>query len=272
MTREPFRAGALGGWARGDGLPVLLLHGGPGLSFDYLDWLADEIGPGYRVAAFQQRGLEPSTTEGPFDMATAVGDVVTVLDAFGWEQALVLGHSWGGHLLLHVAAVAPERLLAALAVDTLGGVGDGGEAAFDAELFARTPQADRERAAELDELALRGEGTPADISESARLLWPAYFASREAAPPFMDLRFSIPAYAGLWDALKAALPELEGALAGIRVPFGFVAGGASPMPTEASTGTAAAIPGAWVEVVPGAGHFAWHEQPGCVRAALDRLS
>ena len=72
MTREPFRAGALGGWVEGDGPPVLLLHGGPGLSFDYLDWLADEIGPGYRVAAFQQRGLEPSTVDGPFDMPTRV--------------------------------------------------------------------------------------------------------------------------------------------------------------------------------------------------------
>jgi hypothetical protein len=31
------------------------------------------------------------------------------------------------------------------------------------------------------------------------------------------------------------------------------------------------IPGAWIEVVEGAGHFIWVERPGAVRAALRRL-
>ena len=272
MTREPFAAGGLVGWVQGEGPPVLLLHGGPGLSYDYMDWLAEELGPAYRLAAFQQRGLGPSTEDGPFDLATAVADVVAVLDALAWDRAFVVGHSWGGHLLVHVAVAVPERMLGALAVDTLGAVGDGGDAAFEAELFARTPESDRARAVELDERALRGEGSRAELQESARLLWPAYFASPPNAPPFQDLRFSIPAYSGVYESLRAELPALEAALGDVRVPFGFVAGGASPMPTSASTQTAAAIPGAWVEIVPGAGHFVWHERPGCVRAALARLT
>ena len=72
--RAGVAGGSLGGWVRGDGPPVLLLHGGPGLSYEYLDALADEIGDGYRIAAYQQRGLAPSTAEGPFDIATAVAD------------------------------------------------------------------------------------------------------------------------------------------------------------------------------------------------------
>ena len=272
MTREPFAAGELVGWVQGEGPPVLLLHGGPGLSYDYMDWLAEELGPAYRLAAFQQRGLAPSTEDGPFDLATAVADVVAVLDALAWDRAFVVGHSWGGHLLVHAAVAVPERMLGALAVDTLGAVGDGGDAAFEAELFARTPESDRARAVELDERALRGEGSPAELQESARLLWPAYFASPPNAPAFQDLRFSIPAYSGVYESLRAELPALEAALGDVRVPFGFVAGGASPMPISASTQTAAAIPGAWVEIVPGAGHFVWHERPGCVRAALARLT
>jgi proline iminopeptidase len=274
--RISVRAGELAGWVQEEDParpPVLLLHGGPGLSYEYLDQLADEIGPGYRIAAYQQRGLAPSTTDGPFDVARAVADAIDVLDALGWERALVVGHSWGGHLLLHLAVAAPERLLGGLAVDTLGGVGDGGEAAFEAELLARTPEEDQKRAAELDERALSGEGTTADLRESLRLVWPAYFASRERVMPFLDLRFSIPAYSGIWESLRAELPALEAALGGVRVPFGFVAGGASPMPADQATAaTARAIPGAWVEVVPGAGHFVWYERPGCVRSALDRLA
>jgi pimeloyl-ACP methyl ester carboxylesterase len=262
--------GTLGGWVAGAGPPVLLLHGGPGMSYEYLDSLAAEIGDGFRVAAFQQRGIGPSLLDGPFDLYTAVMDVCVVLDALGWERAWAVGHSWGGHLLLHVALSAGERLLGGLAVEMLGGVGDGGAAGFEAELAARTPLGDRERAIELDERAMRGVGTPQEMEESLRLLWPAYFASPDRTLPFESWANSLEAYSGLWEAIQAALPTLD--LARIKVPIGVVAGAASPMPVEeAAAATATAIPGAWLEVVPGAGHFPWFERPGSVRAALDRL-
>jgi pimeloyl-ACP methyl ester carboxylesterase len=264
--------GSLRGWVRGDGPPVLLLHGGPGLSYEYVDGLAADIGDHYRVAAFQQRGLAPSTTEGPFDIARAVADVVAVLDALGWDRAWILGHSWGGHLLLHVALAVPGRLLGGLAVDPLGGVGDGGVAGFEAELTARTPAEAAARATELDERAMRGEGTPEEMEESLRLLWPAYFASPDDALPFIAPRISLEAYAGLWESINAELPGLEAALPRITVPFGFVAGAESPMPAEdASAATAAAIPGAWCDILDGAGHYPYYERPGSMRAALDRL-
>ena len=55
--------GALGGWTEGSGTPVLLLNGGPGLSYSYLDDLAAELAVEFRVASYQQRGLEPSMLE-----------------------------------------------------------------------------------------------------------------------------------------------------------------------------------------------------------------
>lgn len=275
MGREPFRTtsdgGELTGWVSGSGPRVLLLHGGPGLSFDYLDDLATELGDGYQIAAYQQRGLAPSTLDGPFDVATQVDDVRRVLDALGWDRATVLGHSWGGHLALHVATALPDRLHGVLAVDPLGAVGDGGEKAFEAEMEARTPEDVREKAREMDERAMAGEGSEADMIESLRLFWPAYFASWADAPPMPDIRGSLPAYAETFTSIHAEIASLEQRLPSIRVPVGFVAGGRSPMPSSASTDAAGRIPGAWVEVVDGAGHFPWIEAPGCIRPALDRL-
>jgi pimeloyl-ACP methyl ester carboxylesterase len=270
--RAPVPGGELRGWVVGDGEPVLALHGGPGLSYNYLDDLVANVGEGYRVATFQQRGLAPSLLDGPFDCARAVDDVVAVLDALGWERAWVLGHSWGGHLLLHVAVTVPDRMLGGLAVDPLGGVGDGGEAAFDAELMRRTPPEIAARVKELDERELRGEGTLEEWDESFRLVWPTYFASPDQTPPYPSLASSREASAGLWESLRAELPRLEAALPSIRVPFGVVVGSASPMPPEeAGAATARAIPGAWLDVVDGAGHFPYYERPGCVRAGLERL-
>jgi pimeloyl-ACP methyl ester carboxylesterase len=172
---------------------------------------------------------------------------------------------------LHVAAALPDRLDGVLCIDPLGAVGDGGEAAFEAEMFARTPEDVRQKAKELDEQALAGEGTIEAALESLRLVWPAYFADPGNAPPMPPTRMSLDAYALTWASLKQFLPEIEAALPGIDLPLGMLAGGRSPMPLAAATDTAARIPGSWVDVVPDAGHFPWHEQPGCVRAALQRL-
>jgi pimeloyl-ACP methyl ester carboxylesterase len=264
--------GALAGWTVGEGSAVLLLHGGPGLSYEYLDALAAELGSDHAVAAYQQRGLEPSTVEGPFTVARAVDDVLAVLDGLSWARALIVGHSWGGHLALRFAAAHPERILGVLAVDPLGIVGDGGMSAFEAEMLARTPEAGRKRAREWDERAMSGSGTVEDALEGLRIFWPAYFADPGSAPPMPPLRMSLEAYSGLMGEVTEGLDAVTAALATNGVAYGVVAGEASPMPWEQAARPSAELsPQAFLEVVPAAGHFPWLEVPGSVRAALKRL-
>jgi pimeloyl-ACP methyl ester carboxylesterase len=262
----------IAGLRTGSGPPVLLLHGGPGLGFDYLRDLADELATENDVAWYQQRGLEPSAAEGPYTVATDVDDARRVLDALGWDKAYVVGHSWGGHLALHVAEALPERLLGVLAVDPLGSVGDGRWPEFDEEIFRRTPEHIRARARELDELASRGAADDELALEGMGLVWSAYFADPESAPPMPELRMASERSARMGQSIFAELPALEAGLGGIRLPVGFVHGSRSPMPIAASTDAAERIPGAWVEVIDGAGHFVWVEAPGAVRASLRRLT
>jgi pimeloyl-ACP methyl ester carboxylesterase len=262
----------IAGRRAGSGPPVLLLHGGPGLGFDYLRDLADELAEENDVAWYQQRGQEPSAVEGPYTVTADVGDARRVLDALGWEQAYVVGHSWGGHLALHVAEAMPERLLGVLAVDPLGSIGDGRWPEFDEEMFRRTPEEVRDRARELDELAMAGQADDELGLEALRLVWPAYFADPEQAPPMPEFQYSSERSGEMVPSIQAELPTLETGLPGIRVPVGFVHGSKSPMPLGASTDAADRIPGAWVEVIEGAGHFIWVEAPGAVRVALRRLT
>ena len=262
----------IAGRRAGSGPPVLLLHGGPGLGFDYLRDLADELAEENDVAWYQQRGQEPSAAAPPNTVTADVGDARRVLDTLGWERAYVVGHSWGGHLALHVAEAMPERLLGVLAVDPLGSIGDGRWPEFDEELFRRTPEAVRARAREIDELAMAGAADDELALEGMRLVWPAYFADPEHAPPMPELRMASARSAEMVPSILAELPALEAGLPGIRVPVGFVHGSRSPMPVAASTDAAERIPGAWVEVVEGAGHFVWVEAPGAVRASLRRLT
>jgi len=118
---------------------------------------------------------------------------------------------------------------------------------------------------------MAGEATPEESLEAFSLFWPSYFADPSSAPPMPHMEFSKPASLGLWADLMARLPELESSLPSIRVPFGVLVGELSPMPPTAGTDSASRIPGAWSHVEPGAGHFVWHEAPGCLVAAMDRL-
>ncbi len=212
----------IAGRLAGSGTRVLLLHGGPGLGFDYLRDLAEELAEENEVAWYQQRGLAPSAAVGPYAVATDVADAGRVLDHLDWDKSYVVGHSWGGHLALHVAEALPDRLLGVLAVDPLGAVGDGRWPEFDEEIFRRTPESVRERARELDELGTAGATNDELALEQMRLVWPAYFADPEAAPPMPELRMASERSTQMGRSILAELPALEAGLVDIDLPVGFV--------------------------------------------------
>jgi proline iminopeptidase len=234
---------------------------------DYMQSLLPEL-DGYQVASFQQRGVAPSTLAGPFDVPTLRDDVIDVLDTLRWEAPAIIGHSWGGHLLLHLLAVTPTRVGAALAVDPLGAVGDGGVAAFEVELLRRLPDATVARMKELDALEATRGLAPAEHLEAMEIAWPGYFSSLRVAQPIPQTSHA-PSDES-WASIHAELPALAELLRDCHVPTRFVHGALDPLPVTASTDIAELM-GATVDVLPGNGHFPWLEDPGCVRRSLDRL-
>jgi pimeloyl-ACP methyl ester carboxylesterase len=268
VTETSFTAGPIAGWETGDGPAVLFLHGGPGMN-DYGRMLAPELA-GWRFLSFQQRGLSPSATEGPFTLEQHVADATAVLDARGVRRAIVVGHSFGGHLALHLAVLRPDRVAALVLVDGLGVIGDGGIADVGAALAARLRPEAAER---LQQIAAElGDAEPDDelASEQLRLVWPGYFADPATAPaPPGELRVGVDAHQGTFASVTEQLAAgFASRLAGISVPVVSVLGELSPMPVSQGEQTAALISGAEVRVIEGAGHLPWHERPGCVAEAL----
>jgi pimeloyl-ACP methyl ester carboxylesterase len=274
--RVPGPAGDLAGTRSGRGRPLLVLHGGPGLT-DYTGWFAGEL-DGWTALRYTQRGVPPSATSGPFTVDQHVADALAVLDHQGAGAAVVLGHSWGGYLAMHLAASAPARVTGLVLIDTLGGAGDGGFAPFAAEHAARAGPEVLAEVAALDEVAEASPGTPEAAAaelRSLRLMWPAYFAEPPAAPPMpADLNLSRECYAATFASIGVAQAGsvLSTGLAGYRGPVELVAGAASPFPPGVAQSTAGLFADARVTVEPAAGHFVWHERPGCVAAALGRLA
>jgi pimeloyl-ACP methyl ester carboxylesterase len=101
---------------RGTGVPVLLLHG-LASSRRFWDLVVPKLA-GLPVVALDQRGHGDSDRpSGPYDGATVAADALTALDALGLSRAVVVGHSWGASTALRLAADAPGRVLAAVAID-----------------------------------------------------------------------------------------------------------------------------------------------------------
>jgi pimeloyl-ACP methyl ester carboxylesterase len=231
--------------------------------------LADELDGVFPIARYQQRGISPSVETGPRDVDAHVRDAVAVMDALGWAKAVVIGHSWGGHLAMHLAVARPERLRAFVSIDPLGAVGDGGMAEFVTTLSSQVPVANRERFAELEALDTLTED---ERREHLRMLWPFYFGDPGHAPPFPEFSFDMQS-GETWSSIKQHFEAgtLESGLPRVDVPFLLIHGEESPLPIAEARRTAALTANGRLVAVPGTGHWPWIERPGLVRVEIERF-
>jgi lipase len=72
--------------------------------------LAQEAFPERRWLAVDLRGHGRSTWDAPWTVERHVADLLETLDAEGAERVVVIGHSYGGMIGLHLLATAPERV------------------------------------------------------------------------------------------------------------------------------------------------------------------
>src|SRR5258705_38818 len=96
---------------RGDGEPLLLLHGGTGIGADW-DLVFTGSGPsGFRVIVPDLRGHGRSTNPSrTFTFRQAAADVLAMLDHLGLARVKAIGLSMGAKTLLHMATQQPDRI------------------------------------------------------------------------------------------------------------------------------------------------------------------
>jgi pimeloyl-ACP methyl ester carboxylesterase len=262
--------GVLRGHRGGTGTPALLLHGGPAIP-DYMGDCAAALDGHFSTIRYTQRGVLPSESGPPYTIESHAADALAVLDSLGVERAWAIGHSWGGHLALHLGHLRPDRLLGLLLIDPLGA----DPTVFtDLDANLRRGLTDEERAQvdEIEERRRGGDVSEAELVERYRLLWPQYFARQKeafASPARVGVQCSIETNSSI--AAHYRVETLVFGLAGFALPALFVHGEADPLPVVSTERTAALIQDARVETIPDCGHFPWHEVPDAFRQAVARL-
>jgi pimeloyl-ACP methyl ester carboxylesterase len=103
---------------RGNGKPLLLLHGVTGTGADWKHLFdLDQLAQRFRVIVPDARGHGRSTNPGgAFTFAGCAHDVLAILDALGIADTQAIGVSLGAKTLLHVATQAPSRVTATILV------------------------------------------------------------------------------------------------------------------------------------------------------------
>lgn len=105
----------------GSGFPVVFCHGWPELGFSWRHQMEPLAKAGFHAIAPDQRGYGrtscPEAVE-DFDIEHLTADLCGLLDSFGYEKAVFVGHDWGGSVVWSMSLLHPDRVAGVVGVNT----------------------------------------------------------------------------------------------------------------------------------------------------------
>ncbi|WNJ17437.1 alpha/beta hydrolase [Pontibacter sp. G13] len=111
---EVFEAGQ-----ENQGNPIVLCHGWPEHAFTWRHQIPALVKAGYHVIVPNQRGYGRSSRPAEvthYDIEHLTGDLTALLDRYGYEQAIFVGHDWGAMVVWWLTMLHPNRVSAMIAL------------------------------------------------------------------------------------------------------------------------------------------------------------
>ena len=98
---------------KGEGSPIVLCHGWPEHAYSWRHQIDPLVEAGYHVIIPNQRGYGNSSIPEEvedYDIAHLTGDLLGLLDHFGHQDAVFVGHDWGAIVVWNLALMHPKRV------------------------------------------------------------------------------------------------------------------------------------------------------------------
>lgn len=271
------RAGTLPGagvalsarWVGDGGPTVVVLHGGPGASMDYLRPQFDLLASGRTLLYYDQRGggtsdVSPQT---PLGWREHVADLEAVLAGLVPHPTCVMGYSWGG-LLAVLHALEHPGTVERLALVAPGPTYAAAWAAYEAE-FARRQAAPAivEAREALSASGLRERDPDAFWRRAFELSVAGHFREPSRAVDLTPFRVSSRAQNAVWKSLAGM--DVRERLGTIAAETLILHGRHDPIPLAASEFLASRLPHARLVVFEDSGHTLYLEETERFVAELD---
>jgi len=234
---------------------MLLLHGGPGFDHSTLATLFEPLDADLQLVLVDHRGQGRSDGDDPeeWNLGNWVPDIVDLCDALELDHPIVLGQSFGGIVALAVGARYPELPSKLVVSSSLARFRP--DRAF--------PMFERLGGAHVREVAERHfrELTDESHDEFMRVCLPVY--NPNPMPPETLARVRLkPEVGNHFFRTEGFTIDLLPELSNIRCPTLVLGGELDPItPVADSEDIAAAIPGAELRIVEGAGHGVFRDKP-----------
>jgi 3-oxoadipate enol-lactonase len=239
-------------------VPRLVLVHSLGMNGSVWEWVIERLVPHTTVLTLDCRGHGTSTrAPGPYRLETFARDLADVLDHASWDRCYLAGGSMGGNVSLQFAILYPSRVSGLGLIDTTAWYG------VDAH------QRWEQRASEAEE---KGLGPLIDFQES-RWFTDGFRAARSAGVERCRSVFlaNDPACFAATCRMLGSF-DLRAGLRGLRMPTAVVVGEEDyATPPAMARELQGAIPGATLQVIPGARHLTFVERPDVVATALTEL-
>jgi pimeloyl-ACP methyl ester carboxylesterase len=100
----------------GEGPLVLLFHGYPETARSWAAVQHRIAAAGYHVVAPYMRGYPPTAFAEDYSVKALGQDVLALIDAFGANRAVVVGHDWGAAAVYQAAGLEPSKISKFVAV------------------------------------------------------------------------------------------------------------------------------------------------------------
>jgi proline iminopeptidase len=237
----------------GQGEPLLVLSGGPGLDCDYLEPVARELASSNLTILVELRGTGRSRPylidRRTVNLKLYLADLEALRKSLHIERWTLLGHSAGANLAMHYAISFPERVVALILADS-GPVRETARGTiFDNIYLHLTPE----------------QRVAAKLAPSFQTLLPGYFYNRDKAQKMISTFRPESDHDDVGQLLAAdeMVPgmDLRPALQQLSLPALVIAGRQDPIDPGMQYEIHLALKASRLVLLDRCGHFAWLEQP-----------
>jgi proline iminopeptidase len=257
------------------GVPLLCLHGGPGMTHDYLTPL-EALGEHRRVVFYDQLGSGGSDRPDDLSLWTMerfMDEVDAVRDALGLDRIHLFGSSWGGMLAMQYVLDKPRRPVSLIMAGSPASAPAWNE--FCQELLDEMPAAEREL---IERLEAEDKMLEPEYEEAMMPFYHRHVCRIDPFPDFVTRTFENmsttiyhymagPSEFRIIGTLKDW--DIMDRLGEIRVPTLVTGGEYDECRPSHLRKVHAGIPGSRLEIIPNASHLSFAERPEVFLPVVD---
>lgn len=248
----------------GEGEPILIINGGPGMNSNGFGDLAMELGKKYQAIIYDQRGTGKSTLDlvdsNMVTMDLMVKDIEALRIHLKFDKWTILGHSFGGMLGYYYASKHPERVKAMIQSSSGG---------MDLALLSLINLRDKLTQSEWDSLQYygnkinEGDTSYATLLKRGEFMAPAYLYKKEFIPVLAErmTQGSAQLNALVWSDLRGINYDVKESLKSFEPSVLIIHGKNDLLETSVAETAHNVLPNSQLELLDRCAHYGWLDRP-----------